>query len=391
MEEVPVADATITYFPVGNGDTSLIKLPDGTTFLIDLNITEAASDDEDRTRYDVHTHLLKEVRTDGDGRPHSDTFLLSHPDQDHCRGFSTVFYQGDPSKYTRGDRGAGRIIIDELWFAPRIFWPWGDKLSEDAKAFKREADRRMELYRKGGEARNLPGNRIRIIGYTNNPELEGLADVITIPGNWINRINGSTKHDFALFIHAPFRKDTDDKLKDRNDTSIVLRASFVADGQSEAALAFFGGDAGCVIWEAIIEKSEAVTLAWDLFLAPHHCSWTFFSGLPSEQNKPSQKILDFLKRNKRQGALVIASSKPIKDDDDNPPHHQAAELYRDVVGKGRFLCTGEHPDEYKPKPIIFRMTRNGPQKDEDSKGGQIVSSAALTATVSTPKTYGRGD
>src|SRR5207245_48069 len=201
-----MADATITYFPVGNGDTSLTKLPDGTTFVIDLNVTEAASDDDDPTRYDVHTHLLKEVRTDGDGRPHADMFLLSHPDQDHCRGFSTVFYQGDPSKYTRGDRGAGRIIIDELWFAPRIFWPWGDKLSEDAKAFKREADRRIELYRTGGEARNLPGNRIRIIGYTDNPDLEGLADVITIPGSWINLINGKNKRDFALFIHAPLMR-----------------------------------------------------------------------------------------------------------------------------------------------------------------------------------------
>ena len=92
---------------------------------------------------------------------------------------------------------------------------------------------------------------------------------------------------------------------------------------------------------------------------------------------------------RRKGAVVVASSKPIKDDDDNPPHYQAAELYRKEVGKERFFCTGEHPNEKKPLPLYFRMTKNGPQKDEYAKGSQIVSSAALTATVSTPKTYGR--
>jgi hypothetical protein len=386
-----MGDATVTYFPVGNGDTSLVRLTDGTTFIIDLNITEDASNENDPTRYDVQTHLVREVRSDGDGRLHADAFLLSHPDQDHCRGFATVFYQGDPSKYGQNDRKAGRIIIDELWFAPRLFWPWGEKLSDDAKAFKREANRRMTLHRGGSEARRLPGNRIRILGYTDNPELVGLGDLITVPGNSVNVINGSVKRDFALFIHAPFRKDTDDRLKDRNDTSVVLRASFAADAQTDAALVFFGGDARCLIWEAIIDKSDAATLAWDLFLAPHHCSWTFFSELPSENKKPSQQIIEFLKQHKRQGAVVVASSKPIKDDEDNPPHHEAKEIYCGIVGEKRFLCTCEHPNEKTPTPIVFRMTKNGPQKDEDPKGGQILSSSALGATVGTPKTYGRED
>src|SRR3990170_4847888 len=107
-----MADHTITYFPVGNGDTSLIKLTDGTTFVIDLNVTEAASDEDDPSRYDVHTHLLKEMRTDGDGRPHNDAFLNSHPDRDHIGGFSAVFYVGEPSKYSDKDKKAGRIIND---------------------------------------------------------------------------------------------------------------------------------------------------------------------------------------------------------------------------------------------------------------------------------------
>lgn len=384
-------DSTITYFPVGNGDTSLIKLADGTTFIIDLNVTEAASDEDDASRYDVHAHLLTEAHEDKNGWPHHDGFLLSHPDQDHVRGFSTVFYMGDPSKYTDKDKKVDRIIIDELWFAPRVFAPWEEKdLSDDAKAFKKETERRIAVYRKDKTEGAKPGNRIGIIGYTDNPDLKGLEALIVVPGTSIDIINGSKKKDFSFFVHAPFKKDTDDEDKGRNETSIVVQARFRVDGVEEAALAFFGGDAPCAIWEDIIVKSDARTLAWDLFLTPHHCSWTFFSELPSEENKPSEKILAFLKDHKRKGAFVIASSKPIKDDDNNPPHYQAAELYRKVVGKDRFFCTGEHPNEKKPTPLYFRMTKNGPQKDEYSKGSEIVSSAALAATVTTPKTYGRG-
>src|SRR5439155_2757267 len=143
--------------------------------------------------------------------------LLTHPDQDHVRAFSSVFYTGDPTKYSSKDEKQGRIIADEIWFAPRLFWE-GRDLSEDGKAFKKEVDRRIAVYRKGGEERNMPGNRLRIIGYSDNPELKGLEAIITVPGNTINLINGSNKKDFELFVHGPFKKDTDAEWDERNGT-----------------------------------------------------------------------------------------------------------------------------------------------------------------------------
>lgn len=385
-----MADPTITYFPVGNGDTSLIKLSDKSTFIIDLNVTEAARDEEDESRYDVHAHLLKELREDAEGKPHADAFMLSHPDQDHIRGFTRVFYAGDPAKYTKRDGDESRILIDELWFAPRVFWPWEEKnLSDDAKAFKKEADRRIATYRRGGAERTFAGNRIRIIGYSDNPDLEGLEAILTVPGNAINLINGSVKKDFEFFVHGPLKRDTDSRWEERNNTSIIVQARFTVDGQARAALAFFGGDASCSIWETIVARSKEKDLEWDLFLGPHHCSWTFFSELSSEEKEPSKTIIEFLETKKRKGAYVIASCKPIKKDDDNPPHYIAVEQYKEQVGKDRFLCTMEHPNIKKPEPIFFGMSKNGPVKDDYSKGSQIKTSAALKAAVSTPKTYGR--
>src|SRR5436305_15165369 len=77
----------ITFFPVGNGDMTLICLGDnaGTTILIDCNIRAAADDPDDDTR-DVAKDLRDRLRRDSKGRPFVDAFLTTHPDADPCRG-----------------------------------------------------------------------------------------------------------------------------------------------------------------------------------------------------------------------------------------------------------------------------------------------------------------
>ncbi len=381
-------DPSITYFPVGNGDTTLIGLSDGTNILIDCNITEDSRDDSEKERYPVHEYLLKEMRKDESGNPHLDAFILTHPDEDHCRGFCTTFFRGAPSGYGQSHRKENLIIIDELWFTPRIFSPHEDELSESAEAFRNEAKRRMELYRAGDPNSKEPGNRLRIIGYSGNPEMRGLESILTVPGNAINMINGSLKSDFSLFIHAPFKKDTDSKWSERNDTSVVFQARFDMSGAENAGLAFFGGDSGCAIFREIVEKSKDEDLQWDLFLAPHHCSWHYFSEQSYEDDSTPEETSTELLNMHGKGAYIIASCKPVVDDDDNPPHFQAAKEYKKQVGEEKFLVTMEHPNEKEPHPIHFIITRMGPQKKDNSSAKGVRSSAAVGAVTRTPQTYG---
>jgi len=383
-----MSDATVTYFPVGNGDTVLVHLSDKTDILFDCNITEASRDEDFESRYDVHNHLLKVLKKDPSRVSHLDAFILTHPDQDHCRGFGDTFYIGNPTDYTDTDKKNGRILIDELWFTPRLFNRTETELCSEAKAFRKEAKRRMKLYQDKASSRTNSGNRLRIIGYSDTPELEGLESIISTPGQTVNLINGVVKNDFSFFIHAPFKGDTDSKWGERNLTSVVLQAQFDIDDSEDAALAFFGGDAGCDVWERILDRSKDENLEWDLFLAPHHCSWSFFSLEPYKDNKtPSGKCIQLLQK-KREGALVVASCKPIKDDDDNPPHFAAKQQYIKVVGKNNFYVTMEYPDEKSPQPLEFRLTKNGPQKIDSSPSSAITSSAAIKSTTGTPQTYG---
>ena len=84
----------IKYYPVNNGDMSLISLKDNTTILIDCNIREGDEDSDGNSIYNVKEDLLKSIQK-RNGNPFIDLFILSHPDEDHCRGFKKNWRTND--------------------------------------------------------------------------------------------------------------------------------------------------------------------------------------------------------------------------------------------------------------------------------------------------------
>ena len=114
----------IKFYPVDNGDTVLIKVPNATV-QIDANIRD------NNDCYDVMSDILNELVTDNKGRYHLDLFMLTHPDEDHCRGIDNNYYLGDPDKYSDSDKENDLVIIDELMVTPMLFT---DATSSSAKA-----------------------------------------------------------------------------------------------------------------------------------------------------------------------------------------------------------------------------------------------------------------
>ena len=215
-----------------------------------------------------------------------------------------------------------------------------------------------------------------------------MKDIVYIPGDIADEIDGKRKHDFSFFVHAPFKADTDSEDGERNNTSVVLQARFDVDDEVSVCLAVFGGDADYRVWSHILNKSDDDALSWDLLLAPHHCSWTFFND--HNESEPHPDSIELLKHHRhRDEAYVIASCKPIEDDDDNPPSYAAREIYAAEVGEDKFLVTSETPSLDDPKPIVFVMTENGPARDEFSNISAAASTAAATSrAVRSPRTYG---
>lgn len=363
----------IKYYSVANGDMTLITLQDETTMLIDCNIRATASGDDDKTKFDVKPDLLKSIKKRNEN-PFIDVFVLTHGDQDHCRGFKKNFYQGDPKKYTDKNKKAEEIIIDELWFSPMIA---EEHTNDDEDVIQTEAERRLKLHRDKHADKDIAGNRIVIVGYDGSADYKELNHLRKIPGQIVTKFNEKEQTTYSVFIHSPFKEQLKSAEKDKNNTSIVFQARFKDQTTDTkfACLAIFGGDSDHFTWEVILEKTKKSkkdttenALEWDLFLAPHHCSWSFFNDRPQHEHPDPQKHSLEVLEYKRNNAIVIASSKEIFDDESNPPHYEAKSEYVKVVGKDKFLNT-ERDDvvDETPQPIEFIITANGPSKTPKGK------------------------
>jgi hypothetical protein len=391
----------IKYYPVCNGDQGLLSVDENgytTNILVDCNIRESCKGDTDETQCDVKADLLQELKKkkvkDVDNVPYVDVFILTHGDDDHLHGFETNFYQGAPADFKKKHKDDGRIFIDVLWFSPMVM---GTATNDDEKCFNKEAKRRIKLHRHNSADKDLPGNRIVIIGNDANEDLSGLDLVRKIPGQTVTRFNDRELKTFSIFIHSPYQQQLTDEEVDKNRVSLVFQARFKekADSQGFCTLAMYGGDADHEAWKIILEKTKKHNnehaLKWDLFLAPHHCSWTFFNDTPQHEHpdpvKTSLAILDY----KRGTAKVIASSKEIKDNDDNPPHYKAKQQYIKKVKVENFLNTETYNKKGKtPQPIVFEITKQGPMFPKKTEGSAAVAGTSALQGVSKPSEYGAG-
>lgn len=367
------------FWPVGNGDSSTIVVDEKTTMQIDLNNVQAADDDED-PRTPVIERLSK-ILPKKDGKPFLSVFVLTHPDQDHCRGFQELL-----DGYT----------IGELWFTPRVFREYKADLCEDAKKFEKEARRRVKAMIKDKGA--VPeGDRVRIIGYDDllkKDKYKGFPKkYLTTPGNELTELNRKDyKGQFRAFIHAPFKEDA---AGDRNDTSVSMQVTLTKE-KIDAKTLFFG-DLSYPIVKEIFGRSTGTDLEWDIMLAAHHCSKSvmYWYGENGDEKELKQDILDAMESAARDDAYIISSSNPVPSRNSkgaDPPHAKAKKRYQEIIEGNHFLCTQERPDEKNPEPIVFEIDKDGinlndtDDSDDDDNGGKSASAFGAALAKSTKET-----
>ncbi len=357
--------AKISVFPVGNGDMTLIELESGRRILVDINIRDASGGDIP----DALSLLRKRLDRDSKGRLYVDAFLLTHPDADHCRGLSAHFHLGPPEDWSRDD---DKIVIRELWSSPMIFRRATKTLTlcTDAKAFNKEARRRVALYRdKGGDVES--GDLILILGEDEDGKTDDLGNILIKLDEIFSRIDGAVDAAFQGRLLAPTPKSEDDEeeaSKAKNKSSVIIQFTIRADDNDDACLFLVGGDAEVSIWETLWERQKDTpeNLAYDALLTPHHCSWRALSHDSWSDLKEDAKVSEGARKalsQARDGALLIASSKPIKDDDDDPPCIRAKREYEAIAAEvsGEFKCVGEEPSEDKPDVLTVEITKEGPK------------------------------
>jgi hypothetical protein len=361
--------STITFFPVGNGDMTLIVLGDeaAARILIDCNIRGAADDPDDETR-DVAQDLRSRLKRDGKGRPYVDVFVSSHPDQDHCRGIRNHFYLGEPGAYPDDKKpdNEKRIVIRQIWSSPIVYRraSTNHSLTPDAKAFNTEAKRRVQLAREKKFTGIQDGDRILILGEDENGKTDDLEPILVKVDQDISSINGIKSSIFKARLLAPLPISEDECEEEelgKNHSSAILNIELADDSSRKTVKKFLtGGDAEVLIWEKLWEKHETApkVLEYDLLQTPHHCSWHSLSrdsrsklGDKAAVSADAKSALSQI----RSGGTIVASSFPIKDDDSDPPCYSAKLEYESITNdaKGEFICTDGYPTESKPAPLEF--------------------------------------
>lgn len=357
---------TVTFFPVGNGDMTLIQMETGRTILIDINIRQPDEDGEIR---DVLADLRARLPKDKLGRHYVDAMLLTHPDQDHCRGLVEHFHLGPLTDYVEPDEGEdGKIVIREIWSSPMVFRrrPAGDPLCDDADAWAKEARRRANLHKAGGGT-VLTGDRIQVMGEDLPEKMEGIEDIVVKAGTNITTIDGYHDESFSGFLLAPKGKGNaaDEERRSKNHSSVIVRFSLARDERLDATRYLAGGDALVGIWERIWAdyRSRKDVLEYHLLGAPHHCSWGSLSAESWSESGGTASVSSHARKALGQaldGAYIVSSSKPVVDDDD-PPCIGAKREYEDIVDGvgGTFVNTAEHKSDAEAEPMVFEVTASG--------------------------------
>ena len=357
----------IMIWPVGTGDSTSVVVQDGTVLQIDLRDLQSAeeADDDHATIIDELAKNLPKVG----GKPYLSAFALTHPDKDHILGFEELLK---------------RVTIGEIWFTPRVFIENDQDLCEDAVAFKKEAERRVqETIASGGDPGS--GNRVRLIGYDallKEAEFSGFPEErLTIPGNSVTEIDGEDYEGaFNAFIHAPFAEEN---VGDRNNTSLCMQVVLGDDPSKGGALLF--GDIAYPRLRRIFDTTKAAGnddyLKWKVLLAPHHCSKSAMYQTENGSEALKRDILDDLADYQVGGGIIVASSEKIPAQNasgDNPPHAKAKKRYEEVADGG-FLCT--HEDGENSEPLVFTVEDGTLSRADIAKAAAASGTSKLASAV----------
>jgi len=363
-----MANNFIKFFPVGNGDSSLIKAGDKSV-MTDIHYRQSCTDN-DSDEYDFRSELKSACKKGKEYR--LSLFVSTHPDQDHTKGFDEIFHVGNPLDY---NPKSGKILVEEIWCSPYTANPHYE--TDDSKAIIREIKRRKKI--QDTQEGKADGNRLKILDLNSGPT------------------NGEFGGHLKWDLLAPTAKEAEieksddpEKPNSSNNSSLVIRWTY--EDQSAKEYVILGGDAEVDVWDRIRADFVDSKLSWSILLAPHHCSRSCMARKnDDDEYEYSDKALSALGQVHGDG-FIVSSSKPIKKDDDNPPSWDAKQKYLRILKvayepdhKERFL----NPESYnngKPETVVFEFSHKGSKLK--TFGFASAASIIGSGAGSKPTTYG---
>ncbi|MDL2328183.1 hypothetical protein LJC71_00320 [Desulfosarcina sp. OttesenSCG-928-A07] len=366
--------ATITFFPVGNADTSLICLANSQLILVDYANMRDANNQNDK-RCDLPLELKNKLakHKQADFR----VVCFSHLDNDHVKGMGDFFWLEHAKKYQID----GRPRIQELWVPAAAITEEG--ADDDARIVRQEARYRLREG-KGVKVFSRP-EALKSFLEKEDLTIEKRKECIVDAGTIVDGFSLDKDERVEFFAHSPFAWRVDDqKIEDRNQNSIVFQATFIESGIETRAI--FGGDVDSETLSEIVKTTKRhkneIRLAWDILKLFHHCSYKAIDSESSDPEAPLVPIEEvkwLIETQGQTGCVIISPSDVLPEKNkkgDNPPHIRAAKYYKKIIGNkdGEFKVTMEHPTKSSPKLIEVSI---------DSRGASVIATIGTSIGTAT--------
>ena len=341
------------FWPVGNGDAVTIAVDVDTVIQVDINHCEKANEEDD-DRAPVVDRLIECLPQGADDRPRLSVLAITHHDEDHCSGFERLIDEVD---------------VDELWVTLRTFVEVDkNELTDVGKAVYEEVcerrDAEIDAHARGERAE--AGKRLRIIGNADvisGPDWEGFPDeLLTSAGQHLPTVNGEDRSgDVEVFVHTPFRSDTEDGSRNSSSMGVQVRLHF----EDTTTRLLLLGDLEYNQIDAFVDKTEANDneeyLEWDILLAPHHCSRNAIRRQEGDEWVDADAA-EHLERYAASDATVVLSARSFDDvgeDDVQPPHTDARDVYQRIVGSDAVVHTADYANGSDSDPVALTWEESG--------------------------------
>ena len=144
----------------------------------------------------------------------------------------TTFHLGPPDEWSEDQN---KILIREMWSSPIVFRRAGRShtLCSDAKAWNKEARRRVKHYRDCKGAAD--GERILVLGEDEDGKTDDLHDILVKIDETFNRINGQEDESLVSRLLAPLPINDNEEKLSKNKSSTVLNLSLSGGGERISA------------------------------------------------------------------------------------------------------------------------------------------------------------
>jgi len=277
-----MADFEVIFADVGQGDCTLIRLPDGEYMLIDVY----------RCPYrgiDIFKLLDDVLPDNGDGRKRLKCLVITHAHDDHITGVGDLY---------------DRYAVEWLWIPQHED---RKQVAEHFGEYQRVIDEHPDAQTKQPQGSRTP---------LNDKDSE------------YNIVDGVTVRCFSPpgYIKIEETLSEEEAKQKVHENCLVLKLSY------EDASVLLTGDSNLACWERTVdyykgrEDNETGTevLTADVLHASHHGSRTFFKS-GDENSEASFEALETISPD----AVVVSVG---EDNQHNHPHEDMMSAYRDQVG-----------------------------------------------------------